>query len=130
MHVHSCIVSRNATRQTLPTSAKLTYLSVYDSRDGVSERTASPSTPSSLMHVHRCIGSRNATRQTLPTSAKLTYLSVYDSRDGVSEHTASPSHPSSLTHVYVRRVDSSSLVFASFITPILIYKSCLYLSLQ
>ncbi len=27
--------------------------------------------------------------------------------------------------VYVRRVDSSSLVFESFITPILIYKSCL-----
>jgi hypothetical protein len=27
--------------------------------------------------------------------------------------------------VYVRRVDSSGLVFESFITPILIYKSCL-----
>jgi hypothetical protein len=44
--VHRYIGSRNATRQTLPTSAKLTYVSVYDSRDGVSERTASPSTPS------------------------------------------------------------------------------------
>ncbi len=81
-HVHRYIGSRNATRQTLPTSAKLTHLIVYDSRDGVSEHAASPSPPSSLTHVHR-IGSRNATRQTLPTSAKLTYLRVYDSRDGV-----------------------------------------------
>jgi hypothetical protein len=79
---------------------KKRYLSVYDSRDGVSERAASPSTPSSLMHVHRCIGSHNATRQTLPTSVKLTYLSMYDSRDGVSEHGAPPSSPSSLTHVH------------------------------
>ena len=78
-HVHRCIGSRNTDRQTLPTSAKLTHLSVYDSRDGVSEHAASPSPPSSLKHVHRCIGSRNATRQTLPTSAKLMYLSVYDS---------------------------------------------------
>jgi hypothetical protein len=82
-HVHRCIGSRNATRQTLPTSAKLTYLSVCDNRDGVSEYTAPPSPSSSLTHVHRCIGSRNATRQTLPTSAKLTHLSMYDSRDGV-----------------------------------------------
>ncbi len=37
----------------LPTSAKLTHLSVYDSRDGVSEHAASPSPPSSLTHVHR-----------------------------------------------------------------------------
>jgi hypothetical protein len=79
---------------------KLTSLSVYDNREGVSEHTASPSPPSSLTHVHRYIGSRNATRQTLPTSAKLTYLRVYDSRDGVSEHTVSPSPPSSLTHVH------------------------------
>ena len=33
--------------------AKLTYLSVYDSRDGVSVRAASPSSLSSIMHVHR-----------------------------------------------------------------------------
>ncbi len=33
--------------------AKLTYLSVYDSRDGASEHTASPSPPSFLTHVHR-----------------------------------------------------------------------------
>jgi hypothetical protein len=90
----------NATRRTLPTFAKLTYLSVHDSRDGVSEHAASPSPPSSLTHVHRCIGSRNATRQTLPTSAKLTYPSMYDSRDGFSEHATSPSPPSSLTHVH------------------------------
>ncbi len=42
--------------------AKLTCLSVYDSRDGVSDHTASPSPPSSLTYVHRCFGSRNATR--------------------------------------------------------------------
>jgi hypothetical protein len=53
-----CIGSSNTTRQTLPTSAKLTYLSVYDSRDDVSEHTASPSPPSSLTYVHRCIGCR------------------------------------------------------------------------
>jgi hypothetical protein len=33
-HVHRCIGSRNATRQTLPASAKLTYLSMYDNRNG------------------------------------------------------------------------------------------------
>ena len=77
--VHRCIGSRNATRQTLPTSVKLTYQSVY---------------------VHRFIGSRNATRQTLPTFEKLMYLSVYDSRDGVSGLGASPSSPSSFTHVH------------------------------
>ncbi len=85
MNVHRCIGSRNATRQTLPTSAKLTYGSMYDSRDGVSERAAPPSPPSSLTHVHRCIGSRNATRQTLPTSVKLTSLSMYDSRNGSTQ---------------------------------------------
>ena len=53
-HVHRYIGSRNATRQTLTTSVKLTYLSVNDSRDGVSERAASPSPPSSVTHVHRC----------------------------------------------------------------------------
>jgi hypothetical protein len=99
-YVHRYIGSRSATRQTLPTSAKLTYLSVYDSRDGVSEHTASPSPPSSFTYVHRYIGSHNATRQTLPTSAKLTYLSVYDRRDSVSERAAYPSPPSSLTHVH------------------------------
>ena len=99
-HVHRCVGSRNAARQTLPTSAKLTHLSVYDSRDGVSEHAASPSPPSSLTHVHRCIGSRNTTRQMLSTSAKLTYLSMYDSSDGVPEHAVSPSPPSSLTPVH------------------------------
>ncbi len=80
--------------------AKLMYLSVYDSRDGVSEDEASPSPFSSLTHVHKCIGSRNTTRQTLPTSAKLTYLSMYDNRDGVSELASSPLPPSSLMHVH------------------------------
>ncbi len=106
-YVHRCIGSRNATRQTLSTSAKLTYFSVYDRRDDVSEHVASPSTPSSLTHVHRCIGSRNATRQMLTTSSKLTNLSVYDSRDGVPERAASPSTPSSLTHVH-RCIGSST----------------------
>ncbi len=67
-HVHRCIGSHNTTRQILPTSAKLTYLSMYDNSDGVSEHTASPSSPFSLTHVHRCIGSRNTARQILPTS--------------------------------------------------------------
>ncbi len=49
-----CIGSRNATRQTLPTSAKLTYVSVYDSRDGVSEHAAPPT------QVHR-FSQRNPT---------------------------------------------------------------------
>ncbi len=84
-HVHRCIGSRKATRQTMPTSAKLKYLSVYDRRDGVSERAPSPSPPSSPTHVHRFIGSRNATRQTLPTSAKLTSLSMCDSRNGATQ---------------------------------------------
>ena len=53
MYVHRCIGSRNATRQTLPTSAKLTYLSVYDITDGVSGHDVSPSPPSSLTDVHR-----------------------------------------------------------------------------
>jgi hypothetical protein len=72
---------------------KLTYLSVYDSRDGSSEHGASPSSPSSLTYVHRCIGSRNPTRQTLTNSTRLTYLSVYDNRDDASEPTPSPSPP-------------------------------------
>ncbi len=38
---------------------KQLYLSVYDSRDDVSEHVDSPSPPSSLTHVHRFIGSRN-----------------------------------------------------------------------
>ncbi len=64
---------------------KLTYLSVYDNRDGVSEQAASPSPPSSLTHVHRWIGPHNATRQTLPNSVKLTYLSMYDNRNGTTQ---------------------------------------------
>jgi hypothetical protein len=64
---------------------KLTYLSVYDSRDVVSECGASPSSPSSLTNVHRFIGSLNGTRQTLSTSAKLTSLSMYDRRNEVTQ---------------------------------------------
>jgi hypothetical protein len=88
-----------STRQTLSTSPKLTSLRVYDNRDGVSENTTSPSSPSSLTDVHRYIGSRNATRQTLSTSVKLTHPSVYDNRDGVSER-AGPRRPPPRSHMY------------------------------
>jgi hypothetical protein len=36
-HVHRCIGSHNATRQTLSTSAKLTSLSMYDSRNDATQ---------------------------------------------------------------------------------------------
>jgi hypothetical protein len=81
-------------------SARLTYLSVYDRRDGSSESTPSPSGPSSFTHEHRCIGSHNPNWHTVPNSMRLTYLSVYDIRDDVSESVPSPSQPSSLTHVH------------------------------
>ena len=38
-HVHRCIGSRNTARQILPTSAKLMYLCMYDSRNGVTQCT-------------------------------------------------------------------------------------------
>ena len=69
-HAHRCIGSRNPTRHTVPNSARLTYPSVYDSRDGAS----SASSPLSI-YAHRCIGSRNPTRHSVPNSARLTYLS-------------------------------------------------------
>ena len=52
MTAHIAIGSRNTNRQTLPTTVKLTYLSVYDRRDDGSDRAASPSSPSSLTHVN------------------------------------------------------------------------------
>ena len=36
-HVHRCIGSRNPIRHSVPNFARLTYLSVYDSRDGAPE---------------------------------------------------------------------------------------------
>jgi hypothetical protein len=101
-HAHRCIGSRNPTRHSVPNSARLTYLSVYESRDGVSEPASSPSPPSSLTHVHRYIGSRNPTRHSVsvPNYARLMYLSMYDSRDGVSEPAPFPSPPSSLMHAH------------------------------
>ena len=48
---------------SVPNSARLTYLSVYDSRDG-----ASVPAPSSLTHVHRIPS------HTLPTSILLTFM--------------------------------------------------------
>ncbi len=44
---------RNPHWQSLPKSVTLTYLSVYESRDGASESAPSPSLPSSFTHVHR-----------------------------------------------------------------------------
>ena len=64
----SWIGSRNPTWQTLPNSSRLTYLSVYDNRDGASEPTPSPSPPSSLTHVHRIQS------HTLPTPTLLTIM--------------------------------------------------------
>ncbi len=37
MHVHRCIGSHNPTCQTLPNSVRLTYLSVYDNRNDVTQ---------------------------------------------------------------------------------------------
>ena len=71
-HAHRCIGSRNPTRHTVPNSARLTYLSVYDSRDGAS----SASSPLSI-YAHRCIGSRNPTRHSVPNSARLMYLRIF-----------------------------------------------------
>ena len=90
------------------------YQSVYDNRDGVSEYTTSLSSPFSLTHVHS-IGSRNGT----PTDT------AYPCETDVSKYVWQEEWHNP---VYVRRVDSSTLVFESFITQILIYKSCLYLN--
>ena len=54
-HVHRCIGYHNPNWHSLTKSVRLTYLSVYDSRDSSSESTLSPSPPSSLTHVHRCM---------------------------------------------------------------------------
>jgi hypothetical protein len=72
-HVHRCIGYRNPHWQSLTKSARLTYPSLYDSRDDASETTSSPSPPSSLTHVHKCIGYRNPHCQSLSKSARLTY---------------------------------------------------------
>jgi hypothetical protein len=83
--VHRCIGYRNPHCQSLTNTVRLTYLCVYDNRDGVCETAPSPSPPSSLPHVHRCIGYHNPHWQSLSNSERLTYLSVYDSRDRDSE---------------------------------------------
>jgi hypothetical protein len=94
--------------------ARLTYLSVYDSRDVASASAPSPSPPSSLTHVHGCIGSRNPTWHSVPNSARLTYLSMYDSRGGVSEPAPSPSSPSSYTHAH--SIQSHTLLTPTLLT--------------
>ncbi len=76
--VTDSVDSTRPIQQMLHTSAKLTYLSVYDNRDDVFD-------PSSFTHVHSCISSRNPTRQTLSTSVKLTSLSMYDIRNGETQ---------------------------------------------
>jgi hypothetical protein len=71
-HLHTgvcrCIASRNPNWHSWTNSVRLTYLSVYDSRDGVSELSPSPSPPSSLTDVH-IIQSH-----TLPTPTFLTFM--------------------------------------------------------
>jgi hypothetical protein len=67
-HAHRCIGSRNPNWHSVPNSARLTYLSVYDSRDGASEPAPSPSPPSSLTHVH------SIPSHTLPTPMLLTFM--------------------------------------------------------
>ncbi len=98
---HRFIGSHHPNWHNVSTSARLTYLSVYDIRDGASESEPSPSPPSSLSHAHRFDGSHNPNWHTMPTSARMTYLSVDDSRDGASESAPSPSPPSSLTHTHI-----------------------------
>ena len=113
-HAHRCIGSRNPTRHSVPNSARLTYLSVYDSSDDASEPASSPSPPSSLTYAHRCIGSRNPIRHSVPNFARLTYLSVYDSRDGAPEPVPYPSPPSSITHAH--SIQSYTLLTSTFLT--------------
>jgi hypothetical protein len=83
IHVHRCIGSRNATRQTIPTQEKLTSVSVYDCRDGVLS-TQFPRRPPPHSHMYTGV-SVLGTRQTLSTSPKLTSLSMYDRRNGTTQ---------------------------------------------
>jgi hypothetical protein len=53
---HRSIGSRNPNWPTCPNSTRLTYPSVYDSRDDASEPAPSPSPPSSITYVHRSSG--------------------------------------------------------------------------
>ena len=71
-HVHRCIGYRNPNCHSLSKSVRLTYLSVYDRRDSVSEPVLSPSPPSSYTYVHRCIGYHNPNWYSLSKSARLT----------------------------------------------------------
>jgi hypothetical protein len=87
MYTGASVLVTHPGRRCLPLQT-LTYLSVHDNRDVVSERVTSRWSPSSLIHVHRWIGSRNETRQTLPTSSKLTSLSMYDRRNGTTQCTS------------------------------------------
>ncbi len=64
---HMCIGYRNPNWQSLPKSARLTYLSVYDNRDRGSETALFSPPPSSLTHVH------NIQTPTLPTPTLLTF---------------------------------------------------------
>ncbi len=67
IHVHRYIVYHNPHCQSLSKSVRLTYLSVYDNRDDVSEPAPSPSPPSSVTDVHII------QTPTLPTPTFLTF---------------------------------------------------------
>ncbi len=100
------IASEPALSPCLSKSASLTYLSVYDSRDSVSESTLSPSPLSSLTYVHRCIGYRNPNWHSLPNPVRLTNLSVYDKRD-----VSSVSQPQLTESDQVRETDVSKCLW-------------------
>ena len=55
-YVHRCIGSRNATRQTMSTSTKMMYLSVYDRRDVDSGKLTSLSMYDRRNGTTQCMG--------------------------------------------------------------------------
>ena len=124
-HVHRCIGDHNPNWHSLSKSVRLTYLSVYDNRDSVSEPVLSPSPPSSITHIHRWIGYRNTNwhslsnshmytgssvietqTDSLSNSVRLTYLSVYDNRNSDSETTLSPCLSKSVRLTYLSVYDT------------------------
>ena len=72
IYAHRCIGSCNPTRHSVPNSARLTYLSVYDARDCASKSTPSPYPPSSLTHAH------SIQSHTLLTPTLLTFMCTQD----------------------------------------------------
>jgi hypothetical protein len=119
-YVHRCIGYRNPTnRHFIPTSVRMMYLCVYDSRDRSSESVPSPSPRSSLTYVQRCIGYHHPTiSHFMSTSVRLMYLSMSDIRVSFtpsplpSTLSTSPAQPSARETSI-----SSSVSSSSFITP-------------